>query len=71
MAEIKFCENNFDHGVEQVIEKLKAENIGVEVEGCLAYCGECAEGPFALVDDELIQADSAEALYEKIKKMIE
>lgn len=70
MADIKFCENNFDHGVEKVIEKLKAENVSVEVEGCLAYCGECASGPFAVVDDEFVQADSPDALYQKIKSMI-
>lgn len=70
MVEVKFCENNFGHGVEKVIDQLKADKVNVEVEGCLAYCGECADGPFALVNDELVQADSPDALYEKIKSMM-
>ncbi len=72
MVEIKFCENNFVHGVEEVISKLQEnnENAEVIVESCLGYCGDCAEGPFALVNDELVQADSADELYEAICEII-
>jgi uncharacterized protein YuzB (UPF0349 family) len=70
MAKIQFCENNFSHGTEELVNRLKDENIDVEVESCLGYCGDCAVGPFALVDDELIQADTADELYEMIKEEI-
>ena len=72
MIEIKFCENNFDHGTEEVINKLKENypEASVEVESCLGHCGDCAIGPFALVNDELIQADTADELYVMIEDMV-
>jgi len=70
MADIKFCENNYAQGAEEVTLKLQKDGIEFEVEPCLGYCGDCAVGPFALVDDELIQADTSDELYDKIKKSI-
>ena len=72
MTEIKFCENNFTHDTEETVSKLQENypDIEVEVESCLGYCGDCAAGPFALVNDELIQADSADELYKEIEKLI-
>lgn len=68
MIEIKFCENNFSHGTEEVVNKLKkeAKNVSVEVEPCLGYCSDCAVQPYALVDGELVLADSADELFDKI-----
>jgi len=66
MSQVRFCENNFQFDTEDVVNKLKNEGVDVEVESCLGYCGECAEGPFALVDDELIQAETADELYDAI-----
>ena len=70
--EIKFCENNFSNGTEEVVDKLKQnyKNIDINVESCLGYCGECASSPYALVDDELILADSPDKLYNDIVKLI-
>ncbi len=67
--EVKFCENNFSFGTEEVAKALKEkyENIEVSIEGCLGYCGDCAVGPYALVDDEMIQADTADELLKKIE----
>jgi uncharacterized protein YuzB (UPF0349 family) len=70
VAEIKFCENNYSQGAEDVIKKLESDGVSLEVESCLGYCGDCAMGPFALVDDDLIQADTPDELYDKIKKLI-
>ncbi|MDR7855073.1 DUF1450 domain-containing protein [Tissierella sp.] len=70
MTKIQFCENNFSYGTEEIVNKLRDEDFDVEVESCLGYCGDCAVGPFALVDDELIQADTADELYEMIKEEI-
>lgn len=69
MAEIKFCENNFSHGVEEIANKLENEGMEVEIAPCLGYCRDCAGGPFALVNDELITAGTADELYSKIKSM--
>ncbi len=73
MTEIKFCENNFEQGTEQVADRLQSKfaDISIEVEPCLGYCGECAEGPFALVDNDFVQADTPEDLYEEIVDRIE
>lgn len=70
MTEIKFCDNNFSQGIEDIVNKLKDEGLNVEVEPCLGYCGDCAVGPFALVNDELIQSATPDELYSKIKSLI-
>lgn len=71
MDEIKFCENNFSFGTEETMTKLKEHYGGdhVTVESCLGYCGDCAVGPYALVKDELVQAETPDKLYEKIKEL--
>lgn len=73
MSEIKFCENNFSHGTDEIAERIENEfdDVAVLIEPCLGHCGECAVGPFALVNDEFIQADSSEELYEKIVEQLE
>ncbi|NLY86676.1 MAG: DUF1450 domain-containing protein [Tissierellia bacterium] len=71
MAHIQFCENNFSHGTEEVVNKLKDENYDLEVESCLGFCGDCAVSPFALVNDELLQADTPNDLYEMIKDYLD
>ncbi len=72
MAEVKFCENNLDQGVDQIVERLQQEfdDVTVKVEPCLGYCGECAVGPFALVDEDFVQSDTAEELYDEIVERI-
>ena len=71
MAVIKFCENNFSHGTDATVEKLRLlEGVSVEVEPCLGHCGDCAVGPYALVDDEMVQADTPDKLFDKIKEML-
>lgn len=72
MTEIKFCENNFSQGTEEIIERLKeeTEDVEIQIEPCLGYCGDCAVSPFALVDNELIQADTPEDLYDLILEQL-
>jgi len=71
MSIIKFCENNFGEGVEEVMKKLDEEAIEYEVEPCLGYCDDCAMKPIATIDDELITAETTDELYDKIKEQIE
>lgn len=72
MLVIKFCENNFVHGTEDVVEKLK-ENFDAKiiVDSCLGFCGDCTNGSFALVNNELIEAESPEELYDVIAETLE
>ncbi len=73
MAEIKFCENNFIHGTDRVVEKLRDSfpQVVIHVRNCLANCGDCLQGPFAVIDDEIVQAGSADKLYEAITEILE
>lgn len=71
MARVQFCENNYSQGADEVIEKLQNDGVELEVEDCLGYCDDCEIGPFALVDDELVQTDTPEELYNKIKDILE
>ncbi len=72
MIQVKFCENNYAQGTDEVVNRLETEvkSITVQVDSCLGYCGECAIQPFALVDDELILADTPDELYDKIMERI-
>lgn len=72
MVEIKFCENNFSYGTDKLAKEIEEnfKNAEVSIEPCLGYCGDCAVGPYALVNDELVQADTVEELYEKIKQYL-
>lgn len=69
MADILFCENNTDDGIEDLIDKIDSELEGVtyEVTPCLGHCGDCAEGLFCLINGEFTQADTTDELFEKIK----
>lgn len=70
--EIKFCENNFTHGTDDVIAKLVDEHpeVKVVVEPCLGQCGDCAPGPFAIVAEELVIAKNCKELYQMIQEII-
>lgn len=70
MIEVKFCENNFTQGTDQTVTKLVDDypDVKVVVDSCLGHCGDCASGPIALVNDELIIGESLDDLLEKIKE---
>lgn len=69
MKKVDFCESNFALGTDKIKETLEKDgSVEVNVHGCLGYCGECFEGPFALVDGELVSAETPEDLLDKIKK---
>jgi uncharacterized protein YuzB (UPF0349 family) len=69
---IEFCVNNLTDDVLEIKKKLDEDSsLDVIEYGCLGYCGNCAIHPYCLVNGELIQADTAEELLEKIYKAIE
>jgi uncharacterized protein YuzB (UPF0349 family) len=69
---VEFCVNNLTDEVLEIKKKLE-EDPGIDVleYGCLGNCGICAEGPYALVNGELVTGDTAEELLKKIYQVIE
>ncbi|MDK2934070.1 MAG: hypothetical protein PWP27_1880 [Clostridiales bacterium] len=68
---VHFCENNFGFGTDDLVSNLADEEFEVEVDPCMGHCGECAEGPIAVINDELITADSIDELHNKIIEAVE
>lgn len=64
---IEFCTNNMHHGTDKIMERLEANPEYDVIEyGCLGNCGQCYAEPFALVNGEIVFAESAEQLYDRI-----
>ncbi|WZL72458.1 DUF1450 domain-containing protein [Clostridiaceae bacterium 35-E11] len=72
MKNIKVCENNYGYGTNDVLDKIKAENPNIQIDTatCWGYCDDCAIGPYIFLNDEMIQADTPEELYEKINEAL-
>lgn len=69
---VEFCVNNLTGDVLEA--KIKLESSGkydVLEYGCLGYCGICAAQPYAMVNGEVITADSADELLQKIEDLPE
>ena len=69
---IEFCVNNLTSDVLTIKAKLE-NNMDFDVleYGCLGNCGLCATAPYALVNGELIKAETAEELHKKILRACE
>ncbi|MGF7047077.1 uncharacterized protein YuzB (UPF0349 family) [Paenibacillus sp. DS2015] len=70
---IEFCTNNMHFGTDEVMSKLEANpDYDVIEYGCLSNCGQCYMMPYAMVDGEIVSANSSDELYiaiiEKIKE---
>lgn len=64
---IRFVQQNFVHGTEEVLNKLRNDdNLGNEIE--IETLGEALDTPYAYVENKMIKGDSPEELYNKIKK---
>jgi uncharacterized protein YuzB (UPF0349 family) len=68
---IEFCNSNMSHGTDEIMKKLE-ENPDFDVieYGCLGNCGQCYMTPFAMVNGEIITADTVEELYDNILKSV-
>ena len=66
MKTIEFCAGNLRENkrVWEALEKI--HDIELIDYGCLGYCGNCYSESFAIVDGRLVNADTSEALIEKI-----
>ena len=68
---IEFCTNNMHFGTDEIMERLEQNpDYDVIEYGCLSNCGQCYMMPYALVNGEIVAADSTEALYEAILSKI-
>jgi uncharacterized protein YuzB (UPF0349 family) len=69
---VEFCINNLTPEVLEVKNKLEQDpGIDVLEYGCLGNCGICAQGPYALVNGEVVAAGTGDDLYRKIKEAID
>lgn len=69
---IEFCVSNMHHGTDKVMKQLESNpDYDVIEYGCLGNCGECYLFPFAYVNGEIVAAETAEELYDKIIKQIQ
>ncbi|NQX62545.1 YuzB family protein [Paenibacillus qinlingensis] len=71
---IEFCASNMHTGTDKVMKDLEQNpEFDVMEYGCLGNCGQCYMEPYALVNGEIIAAESAESLHililEKIKEI--
>lgn len=68
---IEFCMNNMHHDTEIVMKKLEMDpEFDVIEYGCLGNCGQCYAEPYALVNGEIIAAETADQLHGQIIKAI-
>ncbi|MCG7346513.1 YuzB family protein [Sporosarcina sp. ACRSL] len=69
---VEFCMSNLANGSQKTLEALEKDpNIDVLEYGCLSYCTKCAEGLYALVNGEVVEADTPDELTAKIYQFIE
>ncbi|MEX3747249.1 MULTISPECIES: YuzB family protein [Lysinibacillus] len=69
---VEFCISNLANGSQKTFEILERDpNIDVLEYGCLSYCTKCSESFYAIVNGELVEADSPEALTNAIYQFIE
>ncbi|MFJ3389639.1 MULTISPECIES: YuzB family protein [Lysinibacillus] len=69
---VEFCISNLANGSQKTYEILERDpNIDVLEYGCLSYCTKCSESFYAIVNGELVEADSPEALTNAIYQFIE
>lgn len=69
---IEFCVSNVASGSYQAMQQLEKDpNLDVMEYDCLRYCGICSSNLFALVNGEVVKANSTEQLIENIYKHLD
>ena len=64
---IEVCISNEAYGHPDFIDRLLTHDfLEVEEVGCNSYCEICECGPYALVNNEVVTANSEEELYEQV-----
>lgn len=71
-ALVEFCQSNLAAGSEKVKEILEQdEHIDVVEYGCMGFCSECYEAPYALVNGTMVMGKSTKDLLNKIREELE
>lgn len=69
---VEFCMSNLANGSYKTFETLEKDpGIDVLEYGCLSYCTKCTDTLYAIVNGELVEADTAEELTARIYQHIE
>lgn len=69
---VEFCNANMQKGSDEVFRQLDEDNdIDVLDYECTNNCGICSKAMFAIVNGQLVGAQSAPALLEKVYKQVE
>jgi len=69
---VEFCMSNLAMGAYETYDVLENDpNIDVLEYDCLSHCSLCAEKLYALVNGEIVEADTPEELTKKIYAYIE
>lgn len=69
---VEFCISNLANGSYPTFETLERDpNIDVLEYGCLSYCTKCNDTLYALVNGELVEAETADELTKNIYQFIE
>lgn len=68
---IEFCTSNLASGTLEIMRYLE-RNLAIDVleYDCLNHCRQCSLSPYALVDGEVVAADTPEELLAKIKQVV-
>ncbi|KPC75932.1 hypothetical protein ADL26_05420 [Thermoactinomyces vulgaris] len=66
---IEFCSSNLSVAGSSLVKEFVAEQDQCQVKeyDCLGYCFDCAEQPYAVVDQQVIQASSPDELLQLVK----
>ncbi len=69
---VEFCMSNLANGSQETFEKLEYDpTIDILEYGCLSYCTKCSAGLYAIVNGEVVEADTPDELTERIYQFIE
>lgn len=69
---VEFCITNLANGAHKTYEELEKDpEIDVLEYGCMSYCTKCARGFYAVVNGEVVEADTPDELTKAIYQYIE
>lgn len=69
---VEFCISNLANGSQRALEQLEKDpNLDIIEYGCLGYCGKCANTLFAMVNGDIVTAENADQLVERVYEYIE
>lgn len=69
---VEFCVNNMHHGTDSVMRRVgERPDVDTLEYGCLGNCGQCYLEPYALVDGQIVSAETAEELYDRIMELLD